>query len=114
MGVRQLRAFVFDFDGLILDTEEPIYRSWLEVYQAHGEDLPFDRWIETVGSNNAADVGPQFACADIKPLGHFSTAVLLADQQRKRKGRTGTAYLVRITSQNPGFSRHNLQGGGLT
>src|SRR2546423_8021733 len=53
MGVRQRRAFVFDFDGLILDTEEPIYRSWLEVYQAHGEALPFDRWIEPVGSNNA-------------------------------------------------------------
>jgi HAD superfamily hydrolase (TIGR01509 family) len=46
------RAIVFDFDGLILDTEEPIYRSWLEVYQAHGEDLPFDRWVQTVGSTN--------------------------------------------------------------
>lgn len=45
---------VFDFDGLILDTEEPIYRSWLEVYQAHGEDLPFERWIQTVGSTNDA------------------------------------------------------------
>ncbi len=45
---------VFDFDGLILDTEEPIYRSWLEVYQAHGEDLPFERWIETLGSTNDA------------------------------------------------------------
>src|SRR6184192_4076938 len=49
-----IRAIVFDFDGLILDTEEPVYRSWLEVYQAHGEDLPFDRWILTVGSSNAA------------------------------------------------------------
>ena len=48
------KAIVFDFDGLILDTEEPIYQSWLEVYQAHGEDLPFERWILTVGSSNAA------------------------------------------------------------
>src|SRR5579864_553572 len=46
------RAIVFDFDGLILDAEEPIYRSWLEVYEAHGEDLPFERWIQTVGSTN--------------------------------------------------------------
>ena len=45
-----IRAIVFDFDGLILDTEEPIYRSWLEVYQAHGEELPFERWIQIVGS----------------------------------------------------------------
>ncbi len=45
-----IRALVFDFDGLILDTEEPVYRSWLEVYQAHGEELPFARWIQIVGS----------------------------------------------------------------
>jgi HAD superfamily hydrolase (TIGR01509 family) len=45
-----IRAIVFDFDGLILDTEEPVYRSWLEVYHAHGEELPFERWVEIVGS----------------------------------------------------------------
>ena len=48
-----IRALVFDFDGLILDTEEPIYRSWLEVYEAHGEDLPFERWVQIVGSTQA-------------------------------------------------------------
>jgi HAD superfamily hydrolase (TIGR01509 family) len=45
-----IRAIVFDFDGLILDTEGPVYRSWLEVYQAHGEELPFERWVQIVGS----------------------------------------------------------------
>jgi HAD superfamily hydrolase (TIGR01509 family) len=49
-----IRAIVFDFDGLILDTEEPIYRSWLEVYEAHGEELPFERWVQTVGSTNSS------------------------------------------------------------
>jgi HAD superfamily hydrolase (TIGR01509 family) len=49
-----IRAIVFDFDGLILDTEEPIYRSWLEVYEAHGEALPFERWVQIVGSTTAA------------------------------------------------------------
>jgi HAD superfamily hydrolase (TIGR01509 family) len=48
-----IRAIVFDFDGLILDTEGPIYRSWLEVYEAHGEPLPFERWVQTVGSTTA-------------------------------------------------------------
>lgn len=45
-----IRAVIFDFDGLILDTEEPVYRSWLEVYEAHGEELPFERWVQIVGS----------------------------------------------------------------
>lgn len=42
---------MFDFDGLILDTEEPVYRSWLEVYEAHGQELPFERWVQIVGSS---------------------------------------------------------------
>ena len=46
-----IRAVVFDFDGLILDTEEPVYQSWLEVYEAHGQELPFERWVQTVGSS---------------------------------------------------------------
>jgi HAD superfamily hydrolase (TIGR01509 family) len=48
-----IRAIIFDFDGLILDTETPIYQSWLEVYQAHGEDLPFAQWVQIVGSTQA-------------------------------------------------------------
>ena len=44
------KAIVFDFDGSILDTEGPVYRSWLEVYEAHGEELPFERWVQIVGS----------------------------------------------------------------
>ena len=49
-----IRALIFDFDGLILDTEGPIYQSWAEVYEAHGVDLPFDQWVKTVGSSNEA------------------------------------------------------------
>jgi HAD superfamily hydrolase (TIGR01509 family) len=52
---RQLiRALIFDFDGLILETEEPIYRSWKEVYEASGVALPFELWMKTVGSSNQA------------------------------------------------------------
>lgn len=53
-----IRAIVFDFDGLILDTEEPVYRSWVEVYEAHGEELPFERWVKIVGSTTI-DFHPQ-------------------------------------------------------
>lgn len=49
-----IRALIFDFDGLILETEEPIYRSWKEVYEAHGVALPFEQWVKTVGSSNQA------------------------------------------------------------
>jgi HAD superfamily hydrolase (TIGR01509 family) len=49
-----IRALIFDFDGLIIDTEGPIYQSWQEVYAAHGVSLPFEEWVKTVGSSNQA------------------------------------------------------------
>ena len=39
-----IRALIFDFDGLILETEEPTYQSWAEVYQSFGYSLPFSTW----------------------------------------------------------------------
>jgi len=46
-----LRAVIFDFDGLVLETEEPIYRAHAEVYEAHGHQLPLDFWKTTVGTD---------------------------------------------------------------
>lgn len=44
-----IRAVVFDFDGLILETESPAYTSWAEIYREHGHELPLDRWFDYVG-----------------------------------------------------------------
>jgi len=47
-----LQALLFDFDGLILDTEEPIYLSYREIYQQHGLTLPFEQWVTIIGTTN--------------------------------------------------------------
>jgi HAD superfamily hydrolase (TIGR01509 family) len=44
-----IRALVFDFDGLILDTEMPAYQAWADVYKEHGVELPLDRWHDYIG-----------------------------------------------------------------
>lgn len=50
-----IRAIVFDFDGLILDTELPEFQSWQAVYQAHGCTLPFAVWGIGIGTIGAFD-----------------------------------------------------------
>jgi putative hydrolase of the HAD superfamily len=45
-----LRAVLFDFDGLIVDTESQGYRTWQEIYAAEGHDLPVMRYAQVVGS----------------------------------------------------------------
>jgi len=44
-----LKALIFDFDGLILDTETPEYLAWKNIYQDHGFELPHDEWGKIVG-----------------------------------------------------------------
>jgi len=44
-----LGAIVFDFDGLIVDTEGPGFISWLEVYQRFGAELNLNDWSHATG-----------------------------------------------------------------
>jgi HAD superfamily hydrolase (TIGR01509 family) len=44
-----LKALIFDFDGLILDTETPEVLVWQSIYREHGFELPVDEWAKTVG-----------------------------------------------------------------
>ena len=46
-----MKAIIFDFDGLILDTETAEYQSWLEIYRRYGVELPFEVWAAAVGTS---------------------------------------------------------------
>ena len=49
-----IKALIFDFDGLILETEEPIYVSWQEIYRDYGCELTFESWADYIGSTEEA------------------------------------------------------------
>jgi HAD superfamily hydrolase (TIGR01509 family) len=45
-----MRGIIFDFDGLILDTETPDFQSWQEIFRAHNAELPLDLWATSICS----------------------------------------------------------------
>ena len=42
-------ALIFDFDGVIIDTETPDYETWQEVFNAHGAQLDRSLWQRVIG-----------------------------------------------------------------
>lgn len=43
------RALIFDFDGLMVDSETPVFHAWQGIYQAHGVELTLAEWLRAVG-----------------------------------------------------------------
>jgi beta-phosphoglucomutase-like phosphatase (HAD superfamily) len=44
-----VRALIFDFDGLILETETPAFQAWAEIYREFGHELPKELWLDYIG-----------------------------------------------------------------
>ncbi len=51
-----VRAFLFDFDGLILDTETASRAGWQWLYREHGHELPPEKWALMVGTVDGWDI----------------------------------------------------------
>jgi HAD superfamily hydrolase (TIGR01509 family) len=45
-----IKAIIFDFDGVILDTEMPEFQSWQEVFAEHGCELKLEVWAQAIGT----------------------------------------------------------------
>jgi len=46
-------AVLFDFDGVLVDTEWAIYQSWKRMFEAHGQHLPLEIYTRCIGSDFA-------------------------------------------------------------
>jgi HAD superfamily hydrolase (TIGR01509 family) len=56
-----IKAVVFDFDGLILDTETSIWTAWCAAFEAHGCEPPtIEEWSAEVGTVGALDIVAMF------------------------------------------------------
>jgi HAD superfamily hydrolase (TIGR01509 family) len=55
-------GFVFDFDGLIIDTEIARFTAWQEVFKKYGYPLTYRDWWKTIGTGPSAyDPGQHLA-----------------------------------------------------
>jgi HAD superfamily hydrolase (TIGR01509 family) len=61
-----IRALIFDFDGMILDTETPQFLAWQDVYREHGQELTAGTWGQIVGGT---------AASTFEPAGHLQDLV---------------------------------------
>lgn len=52
------RGIIFDFDGLIIDTETAVYEGWRELYSRFGFDLPLEEYVQCVGSTREVRYDP--------------------------------------------------------
>jgi HAD superfamily hydrolase (TIGR01509 family) len=77
-----IKGIVFDFDGLMVDTESAAYESWMEIYREHHCELPFTEWAAVLGGS-----GTEFdPCAYLEqqvgsPIDH----VAIRERRTKRK-----------------------------
>lgn len=75
-----IRGIIFDFDGLILDTEGPEFAAWCELYREHGAELALADWARCIGT------GPNV----FDPPAHLATLLGRAvDRDRLRAAHRG-------------------------
>jgi putative hydrolase of the HAD superfamily len=55
-SLKHIRALIFDFDGLIVDSESPGYQAWSELYESNGCSLPFDKYSACIGTLGGFDL----------------------------------------------------------
>ena len=50
-ALHNAKAVLFDFDGVILDSEWPIYQSWKRVFEREGQNLAQEIYVNCIGSD---------------------------------------------------------------
>ncbi len=89
-----IKGLIFDFDGLILDTETPSFQAWQEVFERRGCELTLETWADCIGrSQDAFDPCDYLeAC-----LGHSIDRARVFAEEQKRE-----AELIRKQPVLPG------------
>jgi HAD superfamily hydrolase (TIGR01509 family) len=83
-----LEAVVFDFDGLIIDSEWVIYETARAAFSVHGHDLTVEAWATIVGLSDDDDDrawSTLLAAMGIEDLDRAAFAATHAEQDRSNR-----------------------------
>jgi len=102
-----IRGLLFDFDGLLIDTETPSRLAYEELYHEHGFELPLDKWATLVGTIGA-DWNPDTHLEEL--VGTPLDQVALAERRRARE-----LQLCDLEDLRPGIADYldDAEGHGL-
>ncbi len=93
-----IKALIFDFDGLIIDTETPWFDAYGSIYKEHGLSLPLEEWAKCIGSSEKHfDPCEHLEQCLNKPIDRAYIKNLSADRH---------ALLMREKSVNPGVAEY--------
>jgi HAD superfamily hydrolase (TIGR01509 family) len=82
-----IKALIFDFDGLILETEAAEHQSWAELFNLHGGQLPFSKWVTLIGTEEGSfdpaqeleeQIGQKLDWSQLKPQRYQRCLELIA------------------------------------
>lgn len=87
---------VFDFDGVILDTESADFSTWRDVFSAHGAELDIAYWVRHVGQGTS----------DLKVCAHLEELTGHGVDREQVSAARRESYLRKVHSQPlmPGVS----------
>jgi HAD superfamily hydrolase (TIGR01509 family) len=93
-----IKALIFDFDGLVIDTETAVFRSYQEMYRSLGCELTLERWALGIGTTDS-EYDPY---ADLEALlGRRLDRPALRSRQRRRE-----AELIAALPPLPGVTEY--------
>lgn len=90
-----LEALLFDFDGVIVDTEVPTYQAWRDTYAEYGVELTLADWLPAVGTGSSVS-GSFDAVAHLESLigRRVDRELVIASRSRRKAELYGMAALL--------------------